>query len=183
MAKDALQRTSLLLLTLGPILLPGGLAHGSSTGFIQARLVISAACQVNSNPQQPATLGNPGLIDFGAQGPTWDQPLATRVDEAGGEGSLQISCSPQVRAFSVRINEGLNGSDGVRRLSNGRETIPYQLAIDPAGNSRYAIGQARNFSIRGTQQVPVPIYGVVVAQPRALPAGLYRDTLRVTLDW
>ena len=180
---DALHRTSLLLLTLGPLLLPAGVAHGSSTGFIQARLVISAACQISSDPQQPASLGNPGLLDFGARGPTWDRPLTSRVDEAGGEGSLQISCTPQVRAFSVRINGGLNGGDGVRRLSNGRELIPYQLAIDPGGNSRYDIGQARTFTISSTQQVPVPIYGVVIAQPRALPAGLYRDTLRVTLDW
>ncbi|HEK1685398.1 TPA: spore coat protein U domain-containing protein [Pseudomonas putida] len=175
-------RTSLLLLTLGPLLLPGTSAHGSTTGFIQARLVISSACQISSD-QQPATLGNPGLMDFGAQGPTWDVPLRTRVDEAGGQGSLQISCTPQVRAFSVRIDEGLNGGGGVRQLSNGRELIPYQLAVDPGGNSRYGIGQARTFTIQGTEQVPVPIYGVVVAQPRALPAGLYRDTLRVTLDW
>jgi hypothetical protein len=67
MHKDALQRTSLLLLTLGPLLLPSGAAHGTSTGFIQARLVISAACQIDSG-QQPASLGNPGLIDFGARG-------------------------------------------------------------------------------------------------------------------
>lgn len=101
----------------------------------------------------------------------------------GGQGSLQISCTPEVRAFNVRINGGLNGDDGIRRLSNGRELIPYQLAVDPGGNSRYGVGQARAFTIRSSQQVPIPIYGVVVAQPRALPAGLYRDTLRVTLDW
>ncbi len=181
MHKDALQRTSILLLTLGPLLLPAGVAHGTSTGFIQARLVISAACEISS--QQPTVAGNTGVMDFGARGPTWDQPLTSRVDEASAEGSLQISCTPQVRAFSVRINGGLNGSDGVRRLSNGRELIPYQLAVDPGGNSRYGIGQARTFTISNTEQVPVPIYGVVVAQPRALPVGLYRDTLRVTLDW
>ncbi|WP_338746795.1 spore coat U domain-containing protein [Pseudomonas putida] len=178
-----MNRTSILLLTLGPLLVPGGAAHGSTTGFIQARLVISAACQISSNDTQPAVLGNPGLLDFGERGPNWDQPLRSRVDEAGGAGSLQISCTPEVRAFNVRINGGLNGDDGVRRLSNGRELIPYQLAVDPGGNSRYAIGQARAFTINSTQQVPIPIYGVVVAQPRALPAGLYRDTLRVTLDW
>lgn len=177
-----MHRTSLLLLTLGPLLLPSGVVHGSTSGFIQASLVISAACQISSDPQ-PATLGNPGVIDFGAQGPSWDQPLRGRVDELGGEGSLQISCTPQVRAFSVRIDEGLNGSDGVRRLSNGREVIPYQLAADPGGNSRYVIGQSRTFAIRSSEQVPIPIYGVVIAQPRALPAGFYRDTLRVTLDW
>ncbi|MBC3420073.1 MULTISPECIES: spore coat U domain-containing protein [unclassified Pseudomonas] len=177
-----MNRTSLLLLTLGPLLLPGASVHGSTTGFIQARLVISSACQISSD-QQPATLANPGLMDFGSQAPSWDGPLRTRVDDAGGQGSLQISCTPQVRAFSVRIDEGRNGAGGVRQLSNGRVLIPYQLAIDPGGNTRYGIGQARTFTIQGTQQVPVPIYGVVVAQPRALPAGLYRDTLRVTLDW
>ncbi|QKL02582.1 SCPU domain-containing protein [Pseudomonas sp. NY5710] len=178
-----MNRTSILLLTLGPLLVPGGAAHGSSTGFIQARLVISAACQISSNEAQPANLANPGLLDFGERGPNWDQPLLSRVDEAGGEGSLQISCTPEVRAFNVRINGGMHGDDGIRRLSNGSQLIPYQLAVDPGGNSRYGIGQARAFTISSTQQIPIPIYGVVVAQPRALPAGLYRDTLRVTLDW
>lgn len=178
-----MNRTSILLLSLGPLLLPAGTAHGTTTGFIQARLVISAACQIISGDQPPATLGNPGMMDFGERGPSWDQPLRSQVDELSGEGSLQISCTPQVRAFNVRINGGLNGSDGVRRLSNGRETIPYQLAVDPGGNSHYGIGQARAFTISSTEQIPIPIYGVVVAQPRALPAGLYRDTLSVTLDW
>lgn len=90
-----MNRTSILLLTLGPLLVPGGAAHGSATGFIQARLVISAACQISSNEAQPATLANPGLLDFGERGPNWDQPLRSRVDEAGGEGSLQISCTPK----------------------------------------------------------------------------------------
>lgn len=178
-----MNRTSFLLLTLGPLLLPSAVVHGTTTGFIEARLVISAACQISSDPQQPATLGNPGVMDFGARGPSWDQPLQGRVDEAGAEGGLQISCTPSVRAFSVRINGGQNGGDGVRRLSNGRELIPYQLAVDPNGNNRYGVGQARTFTISSTRQIPIPIYGVVVAQPRALPAGLYRDTLSVTLDW
>jgi spore coat protein U-like protein len=176
-----MNRTSLLLL--GPLLLPSAAVQGASTGFIQARLVISAACLIDSGGQQPATLGNPGVMDFGERGPSWDQPLRSRVDEVAGDGSLQISCTPEVRAFNVRINAGLNGSDGVRRLSNGREMIPYQLAVDPGGNSRYGIGQARAFSISSAQQMPIPIYGVVMAQPRSLAAGLYRDTLRVTLDW
>ncbi|HKS11606.1 MAG TPA: spore coat U domain-containing protein [Pseudomonas sp.] len=177
-----MNRTSLVLLTLGPLLLPNGAAHGSTSGFIQARLVINAACQISSEVQ-PATLANPGMLDFGAQGPSWTEPLRGRVDDAGGPGSLQISCTPSVRAFSVRINGGMNGDGAIRRLSNGRQLIPYQLATDPAGAGRYGIGQARNFTIRSADQIPIPIYGVVIAQPQSLPAGLYRDTLRVTLDW
>lgn len=60
-----MNRTSILLLSLGPLLVPGGAAHGTSTGFIQARLVISSACQISSNETQPATVGNPGVMDFG----------------------------------------------------------------------------------------------------------------------
>lgn len=48
-----MNRISILLLTLGPLLVPGGEVHGSTTGFIQARLVISAACQISSNDTQP----------------------------------------------------------------------------------------------------------------------------------
>ncbi|MCF5398478.1 fimbrial major subunit CsuA/B family protein, partial [Pseudomonas syringae] len=32
-------------------------------------------------------------------------------------------------------------------------------------------------------QVPIPVFGSVVANTRALPAGIYTDTLTVTLDW
>jgi spore coat protein U-like protein len=176
-------RSSMLLLTLGPLLIPGGAAHGTTTGFIQAQLIISAACQISSDETQPATLANPGLMDFGARGPNWEEPVRSRVDDVGTQGRLQISCTPEVRAFKVSINAGMNGDDGIRRLSNGRELIPYQLAVDPAGRSHYPVGQARPFVINSTRQMPIPIYGVLVAQPRALPAGLYRDTLRVTLDW
>lgn len=176
-----MSRTSILLLSLGPLLLPGAV-HGSTTGVIEARLVIRAACQISSD-QPPATLGTPGVMDFGSRGPSWQEPLQGKVDEIAGDGGLQISCTPSVRAFSVRINAGQNGGDGVRRLSNGREMIPYQLAVDPSGKSRYPVGQARTFTVNSSQQIPIPIYGVVIAQPRALPAGLYRDTLSVTLDW
>ncbi|MBJ9976404.1 spore coat protein U domain-containing protein [Pseudomonas sp. S75] len=177
-----MNRTSFMLLTLGPLLLPSTTAQASSSGFIQARLVVSSACQI-SRDQQPASLDNPGLIDFGAHGPRIDGPLRTRIDGAGGQGSLQISCTPQVRAFSVHIDEGLNSGGGVRQLSNGRELIPYHLAVDPGGNNRYVVGEPRSFRVRSTEQIPIPIYGVVIAPQRALSAGLYRDTLRVTLDW
>lgn len=55
-----MNRTTILLLSLGPLLVPSAGAHGTSTGFIQARLVISAACQIDSDSEQPATLANPG---------------------------------------------------------------------------------------------------------------------------
>ena len=70
-----------------------------------------------------------------------------------------------------------------RRLSNGRQTIPYQLSADPLGRRSYSIGEQRNFVVTKGTQVPIPVFGSVVANTRALPAGIYTDTLTVTLDW
>lgn len=172
----------IVLISLGPLLVCPT-ANAAVSGHIQARLVISAACQISNTPAGEPVGGGLGLLDFGSQGPTWTRPINANLDETAGNGTLQVSCNPSVRAFTVSINGGSNNAGGVRRLSNGRELIPYQLAADPSGTARYDIGQQRNFSISSAAQIPIPIYGAVVAQPKALPAGIYRDTLMVTLDW
>lgn len=61
--------------------------------------------------------------------------------------------------------------------------IPYHLFFDAAGSDSYSIGQQHRFKVVSGGQVPIPVYGMVMANPNALPAGVYRDTLRVTLDW
>ena len=177
-----MQTSRILLLGLGPLLLSTSV-HGAVTGQIQARLVITSACQISNDPSVTAPAGGGGVLDFGQQGPLWNQTLRAAIDDPGGTGNLQISCNPQVRAFTVTINGGANPDGVTRRLSNGGVLIPYQLSTDPAGRSNYGIGQQLNFTVSSAQQIPIPIYGVVVANPKALPAGVYRDTLTVTLDW
>ncbi|WP_442108017.1 Csu type fimbrial protein [Pseudomonas sp. NUPR-001] len=173
----------ILLLSVGPLLLLSPDAFAAVSGHIQARLVISAACQVSGDPGGSLDNDGNGVLDFGSQGPSWTSPLRSHVDEEGSSGSLHVRCNPSVRAFTVSINGGAHGDGANRRLSNGRELIAYQLASDPSGSARYGIGQQRNFAISSAAQIPIPIYGVVVAHPQALPAGIYRDTLMVTLDW
>lgn len=175
-----MQTSRILLLSLGPLLLSSG-ADGAVSGHIEARLVITSACQVSNDPSAPQA--GAGVLDFGQQGPLWNHALRAAIDDPAGAGNLQISCNPQVRAFTVTINGGANPDGATRRLSNGGVLIPYQLSTDPAGRSNYGIGQPLNFTVSSARQIPVPIYGVVVANPKALPAGVYRDTLTVTLDW
>lgn len=177
-----MQTSRILLLSLGPLLLSTSV-QGAMSGHIQARLVITSACQISSEPSPTAPAAGGGVLDFGQQGPLWNQTLRAALDEPGGAGNLQVSCNPQVRAFSVTINGGTNPAGTTRRLSNGGVLIPYQLSTDPAGRTSYGIGQQLSFSVSSAAQIPIPIYGVVVANPQALPAGVYRDTLTVTLDW
>lgn len=172
-----------LLLSVGPLLLVSPDAFAAITGHIQAQLVISAACQISGQPGGAVGQPGEGVLDFGSQGPSWAAPLRSRLDEGANESSLQVRCNPSVRAFTVSINGGANGDGAMRRLRLGRELIPYQLSADPSGSARYGIGQQRNFLVNSAAQIPIPIYGVVIAHPKALPAGIYRDTLMVTLDW
>ncbi|MEG2797403.1 MAG: spore coat protein U domain-containing protein, partial [Pseudomonas sp.] len=98
-------------------------------------------------------------------------------------GKLNVACNPSVTGFTVTIDGGAHGDGATRRLSNGRQTIPYQLFLDASGNQSYSIGQQHNFAVTSGAQIPIPVFGSVVANTRAVPAGVYTDTLTVTLDW
>jgi spore coat protein U-like protein len=166
-------------LALGSMLLMADSAQAVMTGQIQAWLVITAACEVNTSS---ATLpGNVGQLDFGSQGPTWTRSLAADLSSNGS--ALRVTCNSSVKGFTVTIDGGTHGDGATRRLSNGRQTIPYQLTVDAAGTQSYSIGQQRNFAVSDGAQRPIPVYGAVVANTSALPAGTYSDTLTVTLDW
>lgn len=174
-----MKRLAYTALWLSPLLFVAGDAEAVISGSIQARLVILPACQVSAGgAEQP---GNLGQLNFGNQGPTWTRPLNANVEGSGG--ALQVTCNAAVRGFSVTIDGGVNGDGTTRRLSNGRQTIPYRLTADAAGTDSYRIGQQRNFAVSPGSQGPIPVYGAVVANTSALPAGTYRDTLTVTLDW
>jgi spore coat protein U-like protein len=173
------------LVAMGGLLLLAEDAQAAVAGQIHARLVITASCQVSmgaaSAPVSP--VGGTAMLDFGSQGPTWSNPLGAAVSD-GDKASLSVSCNPSVvSSFTVKIDGGAHGDGTTRRLSNGRQTIPYRLSADPLGHSTYSIGQQRNFVVTKGTQVPIPVFGSVVANTRALPAGIYTDTLTVTLDW
>ncbi|AJO81787.1 spore coat U domain-containing protein [Pseudomonas sp. MRSN 12121] len=176
--------TNRALVALGCLLVLAGNAQAAISGQIHARLTIIAGCEVTNgataSPQSPAS--DFGLLDFGQQGPTWNNPLSANISGAG-KGRLEVACNPSVTGFTVTIDGGLNGDGTTRRLSNGRQTIAYRLFLDASGSDSYSIGQQHNFAVTSAAQIPIPVFGSVVANTSALPAGVYTDTLTVTLDW
>ncbi|ARB29814.1 spore coat protein U domain-containing protein [Pseudomonas tolaasii] len=175
----------LAVMAMGGLLLLADDAQAAAvSGQIHARLVITASCEVSkgseSAPVSPT--GGTALLDFGSQGPTWNNTLGAGISD-GDKAPLAVSCNPSVSSFTVTIDGGTNGDGTTRRLSNGRQTIPYRLSADPQGRSSYSIGQQRNFVVAKGTQIPIPVFGSVVANTSALPAGIYTDTLTVTLDW
>ena len=164
-------------------LLVAGAQAAMVNGQIQARLVIMASCQVNTGAGagDENSLDNLGTLNFGSKGPTWNTPIEVLLE--GRESNLSVVCNPTVGGFTVSIDGGNHGNGIDRRLSNGQQMIPYRLSLDAAGSNSYSIGQQHNFVVASGGHVPIPVYGMVMANPVALPAGVYRDTLRVTLDW
>ncbi|WP_426205447.1 Csu type fimbrial protein [Pseudomonas sp. TWP3-1] len=156
-------------------------ARAAVSGQIHARLVLIAGCEV-TNGASPGPVGDLGKLDFGQQGPTWNAPIKASLS-TDSSGKLNVACNPSVTGFIVTIDGGAHGDGTTRRLSNGRQTIPYQLSLDPSGMQSYSIGQQHNFAVTNGAQIPIPVFGSVVANTRAVPAGVYTDTLTVTLDW
>lgn len=170
------------VLALSALALLTGSAQAAVTGQIHARLTLIAGCEVTNAANPASPISDLGTLDFGQQGPTWSEPIkASLGDEASGK--LNVACNPSVTGFTVTIDGGTHGDGSTRRLSNGRQTIAYQLFLDATGNQRYSIGQQHNFAVTSGAQIPIPVFGSVVANTRALPAGVYTDTLTVTLDW
>jgi spore coat protein U-like protein len=160
---------------------PGAGTQAAVSGQIHARLTIIAGCEV-SNGGAGGPANGFGTLDFGQQGPTWDSPISASLGE-DGSGRLNVACDPSVNGFTVTIDGGAHGDGTTRRLSNGSQTLPYQLFLDASGQQSYSIGQQHNFAVTSGTQIPIPVFGSVVANARAIPAGVYTDTLTVTLDW
>ena len=172
----------LRVITASALVFPAGVAQAAVSGQIHARLTITAGCEVTNGASSDSPVSDFGTLDFGAQGPTWDNPIKASLSE-NASGKLNVACNPSVTGFTVTIDGGTHGDGTTRRLSNGARTIPYQLFLDASGNRSYSIGQQHNFAVTSGAQVPIPVFGSVVANTRALPAGVYSDTLTVTLDW
>ncbi|NWL22929.1 Csu type fimbrial protein [Pseudomonas umsongensis] len=170
------------IFAVGALLLLTGVAQAAVSGQIQARLTLIAGCEVTNGGNPDSPVSDFGTLDFGQQGPTWNNPIKARIGNQAS-GKLNVACNPSVTGFTVTIDGGTHGDGTTRRLSNGRRTIAYQLFLDASGNRSYSIGQQHNFAVTSGAQIPIPVFGSVVANTRALPAGIYTDTLTVTLDW
>lgn len=162
-----------VMMTLGTCLLLADGAQAAISGQIHARLTIIAGCKV---------VNDFGLLDFGEQGLTWTNPINANLNNVGN-GTLEVSCDPSVTGFTVTIDGGAHDDGTTRHLSNGHQTIAYRLFFDASGSDSYRIGQQRNFAVTSGARVPVPVFGSVVANTRAIPVGVYTDTLTITLDW
>ncbi len=164
------------------------------SGTMLAQIQLTAGCMI-AGSSGAATGVDFGLMDFG----TWPSTFVgvATATASGGEGvagPTQIVCSPDVLGINIEVGpgsyQGLGGGigTGTRAMRNGSTAayIPYDVYRDTSYLQAYPTAAA----VTG---IPVPANGAAFAlpvygrvnktSPVALPAGVYSDTLQITLTY
>ncbi|WP_326540973.1 spore coat protein U domain-containing protein [Pseudorhodoferax sp.] len=167
---------------------------GGMGGQLTAQMTLTGGCAVSAAASGSAAGANFGTLDFGVQPSTFTGVLlATPSGGAGGAGTTQIVCSPDVSAMSVSVNAGNNPGQGTgigagtRAMRLGSASyLPYEVYSDAAMTSAYPTsGGAVGVSLNATGGAfALPVFGRVhKTHAGAVASGTYADTLQVTLSW
>jgi spore coat protein U-like protein len=164
------------------------------TGNLQSQIQLTAGCMI-AGSSGAASGVNFGTLDFGTRPSTFTGTV--QASASGGEsvsGPTQLVCSPDVLGISIQVGPGnyagLGGAigAGTRAMRNGNTAayIPYDVFRDSGHTQVYPLAAAINgIAVPANGAAfPLPIYGQInKTDPTALPAGMYMDTLQVTVTY
>lgn len=104
-------------------------------------------------------------------------------------GSVTISCGPAVPSpIRVSLDEGQSGTYSPRELSQGGETLAYNLYTNAARTQIWGNGTSGTFDVfvarpaKGTWSPPVTIYGEIPAA-QDVSAGTYTDNVTAIVNF
>ena len=150
-------------------------------GSMRVTATVVDGCSV-SNLVTSGGFNDFGTVDFGPHA-----NLLQNVDAQGGGSSgigFQMICSTGL-SYQIGLNDGLNPSGGSRRMTDGNNNfIPYQLYRD---NSRTQLwgdtGTANELNTSGTGNSQYHLVYGRINSTTTPPAGVYADTIQVTVVW
>ncbi|MHC6225650.1 Csu type fimbrial protein [Pseudomonas sp. X10] len=175
-----LKKLYISLLAAGAVsMLPLSQSQAAISGQVQAKLNIASGCEVNS-----VVSGNAndfGTLDFGNTSPTWTNVLTAELATSGG-GSLEVTCDSGVGAFNVSIDGGLQGGRELT-TSAGSDTVEYKVFQDAGRTQEFVVNTPVSYAVTSGNPVSVPVYGAISPNGTAKTAGLYTDTLTMTVDF
>lgn len=149
-----------------------GITTSSTTFQVSASIV--AGCVVSGT-----NTGIFGTLNFGTQ-----SGLATNSVSASyvKSSTINLACTPGT-TLSMTINGGSNyTSTRNLKLANNTNTVPYYLYSNAARTTPIPVNTAVPLSYSNANNITLPIYGSLQL-PGPTRAGVYSDTLSVTLTW
>ena len=142
---------------------------GQATNTVDAKVTVVSGCSLQTSD-----------LMFVAPNPL----IGLIIDSST---TLTVKCTPNTD-YTVDIDDGQQpqGNNKRRMVSAGGATIPYNVYFDAARSASrvWGKGQGKNYagnSGTGAAQV-IPVYGRVTIAA-LIPAGGYKDTLTVTLNF
>ncbi|WGL98314.1 spore coat U domain-containing protein [Arsenophonus sp. aPb] len=139
--------------------------------------------------QVAATIANGCVVSGGSLFGTLD--FGTHPSNANGNfnasltpnTSLTLGCTPGT-ALSMSINGGNNYTSSRNVKQSGFTTLlPYLLYADNAHTIPIGLNQNVSVSYSNSNNIIIPIYGVLQLNGANNPSGTYTDLLTVTLSW
>jgi spore coat protein U-like protein len=108
--------------------------------------------------------------------------LDVHLGTKNADGSLTVKCTPETVA-KIGLDPGLNGADGQRKISNGAQSIAYDLYQNAARDVAWknADPDRKGFIGDGTEQVH-QVYGTLLYSSY-VPIGSYNDTVTATVEF
>jgi spore coat protein U-like protein len=104
---------------------------------------------------------------------------ATQTITLGNAPLLQCTAGANLR---LTLDAGQHAAGQQRRMSNGTAFLPYTVSLTSAGNTPVLPNAEIGIALGATPQ-PLPLQASIVLTGVAVPAGLYTDTVQVTLAW
>lgn len=155
-------------------LLSGGTGWSLPTQTFQVSASIVAGCVISGT-----NTGVFGTLNFGSH---------SGVESGGASASfvqsttLNLACTPGT-TLSMSINGGSNYTTSRNlKLANFSNTVPYTLYTNASHTTAIPVNQPVALSYSNSNNITLPIYGLLQL-PGATRAGVYTDTLTVTLSW
>lgn len=149
-------------------------AWGLPTATFQVSASVVAGCVVSgSNP------GVFGTLDFGTQSGVASSSVSTSFVQSS---TINLACTPGT-TVSMSIDGGSNYTTTRNlKLASFTNTVAYSLYSNASHASAIGVNSPITLNYSNANNITLPIYGVLQL-PGPTRAGVYTDTLTVTLSW
>ncbi|EGR0266879.1 Csu type fimbrial protein [Vibrio alginolyticus] len=154
-----------------------------ATQTFQVSATVDTGCLINGAVQEESATqaGQIGTLDFGEHSSVYATEVQGSITYSS---SLTLSCTPGI-TMNVSVNGGMNESDGVRKLKHSEEatTVDYFLFQDL--NYTQVLDIDTQYSVDTDQDpdnIQFPIWAKATINGNEV-AGIYMDTLTLTLEW
>lgn len=155
-------------------------ATTSATMSVSTQIV--AGCAVNGTvPTSGASVDTLGTLAFGSAASLSTASLRAALNPSA---TVSLTCTPGV-PVTMMVDGGLHYANGSRGmvLSGGTARVAYALFSDSAYSAAIQPETAVSVNVAGSPSpLTLPVFGQATLTGLS-PAGLYSDTLTVTLQW